>query len=831
MASSNVVPILEVRVDEPPIKLSTDMLSGTVYAGSTARVIESNKIPFTDELPSPFSRNLSSAFAQGKGDRDIVEQLEPGTRMGQHLLDESHAQELTNSYLALTISAEAENAQADLTMWFKREAYHAVPIMVNLWNNARFQLLGMERSKTQVWSHPLPKTQTLVQEEMSGGSQVLTDLFVALTVILAMGFIPASFVVYLVHEKASSGKHQQLLTGISPMMYWFSSYCWDVVNFLVPLMVCLLIFLCFQVMAYSGDNLPAIVLVLFWYGVCMTPLMYCVEPLFRVPSTAYVTLICLNIFTGTISTLAITTLEAFEEELPDLRGILDFGQAVFPWTLPNYALGRSLLNIAVNHYSNFAYTEFGVCIHAGGVCWKDPLSWDVAGQFIFKLAVMAPIWFSLPGPLGGEAPLLRLLIEWGCFTRQLRKRIAARTARAGAFDQEPQQMDEVVLAESARVARARADYLVLDKLEKSFTRGWRAATFRAVRKISVGVPPGECFGLLGVNGAGKTTTMRMITGDTEITSGDILVGGFSVQTQRDAARRRLGYCPQFDALPDKLTVRETLQLYARIRGVRKEEVVSTADTMIQRMCLEAHQNQLCEFLSGGNKRKLSTVGARRFLWEVIGDIRKSGHAVVLTSHSMEECEVLCTRLTIMVHGQFRCLGSPVELKARYGGGYSLAVKSLPGQEAPGSSTEQNIAQLRAFVRKQVPWARLAEVSVGLLRYRLGQRDEELPLAEVFRRFEDAKDQLAGCLSDYSVSQTSLEEVFLHFSREAGVVEDPEIAAEDVEERPEEPCTIGAPLAAEPEELSMGAPLKDERQEAAIEAEADEEVQARDVIPL
>eukprot|EP00438_Fugacium_kawagutii_P008821 Skav230878 [mRNA] locus=scaffold2175:9297:28364:- [translate_table: standard] len=150
---------------------------------------------------------------------------------------------------------------------------------------------------------------------------------------------------------------------------------------------------------------------------------------------------------------------------------------------------------------------------------------------------------------------------------------------------------------------------------------------------------------------------------------------------------------------------------------------------------------------------------------------------------MEECEVLCTRLTIMVHGQFRCLGSPIELKARYGGGYSLAVKSLPGQEALGTSTEDNLAQIRRFVRKQVPWARLAEVSVGLLRYRLGsQNDEELPLAEVFRSFEEvSKGQLEGCISDYSISQTSLEEVFLHFSREAGVVEDPEIALEDVED--------------------------------------------------
>ncbi|CAK9109495.1 unnamed protein product [Durusdinium trenchii] len=515
-------------------------------------------------------------------------------------------------------------------------------------------------------------------------------------------------------------------------MYWFGNYCWDLVNFLLPLVVCVLIFLSFQVMAYSGDNLPAIIVVLFLYGACMTPLMYCVEPLFRVPSTAYVTLICLNIFTGTISTLAIAVLEAFDQQT-ELLHILEFGRAVFPWVLPNYCLGRSLLAIAVNHYANFAYTEFGVCVHDNGnVCWKNPLSWDVTGEYLTQLAVMVPVWF-----------LLRMIMEWDCLLRGVKRRFVSRAlAGALATNNEDEVIDEAVVKEQKRVETGlpsdQADGLILDKLQKCFVR-FRACrqpvTFQAVRGISVGVPAGECFGLLGVNGAGKTTTMRMITGDTEATKGDIFVGGASVQAQRDVARQRLGYCPQFDAIPDKLTVRETIQLFARIRGIPRGEVVKAADTMIARMCLEAHEKQLCEHLSGGNKRKLSTalallgepdvilldepstgvdVGARRFLWEVIGDIRRSGHAVVLTSHSMEECEVLCSRLTVMVSGQFRCLGSPVELKGKYGAGYSLSVKCLPGQEGLGTTTEDNLAQIRAFVRKQVPWARLAEISVGLL---------------------------------------------------------------------------------------------------------------------
>merc|ERR1740138_1275221 len=129
--------------------------------------------------------------------------------------------------------------------------------------------------------------------------------------------------------------------------------------------------------------------------------------------------------------------------------------------------------------------------------------------------------------------------------------------------------------------------------------------------------------------------------------------------------------------------------------------------MIKRMCLEAHQRTMCEHSSGGNKRKLSTamaligeptvvlldepstgvdVGARRFLWDVIGEIRQRGTALVLTSHSMEECEVLCTRLTIMVNGQFRCLGTPTELKSKYGGGYTLMVKAILSNDTDSSKT-------------------------------------------------------------------------------------------------------------------------------------------------
>jgi len=808
-----VARILEVREQEPPMKLTSDMLIGTVNGGTTSVQSDSHTIPFADQRGGKLSSDVLAAFRSGKGQGDIIDLLDgENITMGRYLMDSGRT--VSKSYGGVSVTGEPGKLAA-MTLWFKQQAIHAVPIMVNLWNNARLQLLGFEGSSVEVWSHPLPKTEQLLQEEMTGSSQVYTDLLVSLTVILAMGFIPASFVVYLVHEKATNGKHQQLLTGVSPGMYWISSYCWDIVNFLVPLTVCFILFGSFQVLAYSGDNTPAIFLLLFCYGLCMTPLMYCVEPLFSVPSTAYVTLICVNIFTGTISTLAITVLEAFIQDVPELEPLLDFGLVVFPWVLPNYCLGRGMLMVALNSYGNYAYTEFGVCARqapdGSRLCWKDPLSWDVSGRLVTNLIIMAPVWLAL-----------RLLIEWGFCLRGVRARLLASVAHMMRDDGPGAQEDQAVLEERDRVAAVRAtssanaEHLVIDSLEKSFVRysvtsccSRRAVSVRAVRGITVGVQAGECFGLLGVNGAGKTTTMRMITGDTEISQGDVLVDGASVQNQRDKARRQLGYCPQFDALPDKLTVWETIALYSRIRGIPAAEVPQATLTMIRRMCLEAHRNSLCEHLSGGNKRKLSTalaligepdvvlldepstgvdVGARRFLWDIIGDMRLSGRAVVLTSHSMEECEVLCTRLTIMVHGQFRCLGSPVELKAKYGGGYTLSVKGLPVKEGSGRDASQTLVQIRDFVKAKVPQAKLTEVSVGLLRYHLSQEgqdgDKEVAIGEIFRRFEEAGlrgGELEGCLSDYSLSQTSLEEVFLHFSHEAGVVEDPEIRAADLEE--------------------------------------------------
>ena len=107
------------------------------------------------------------------------------------------------------------------------------------------------------------------------------------------------------------------------------------------------------------------------------------------------------------------------------------------------------------------------------------------------------------------------------------------------------------------------------------------------------IPHGECFGLLGVNGAGKTTTFKMLTGDITPTSGTALVAGYDIVTELRLVQQRIGYCPQFDALIDRLTGRELLTMFARLRGIPEKEIKDAVNAEIDRLDLGKHADKVC----------------------------------------------------------------------------------------------------------------------------------------------------------------------------------------------------------------------------------------------
>ena len=215
----------------------------------------------------------------------------------------------------------------------------------------------------------------------------------------------------------------------------------------------------------------------------------------------------------------------------------------------------------------------------------------------------------------------------------------------------------------------------------------------AVRDLCLALPVGEAFGLLGINGAGKSTTMNLLTGDIAATSGQAFLNGFNIYTDKENARQDIGFCPQWDPLLFELSARETLNFYCHLRGILSSQVDELVIALLERLDLTRFADFNCGSYSGGNRRKLSLgialIGnpnvvfldepssgmdpkARRFMWRLVQDLAKE-HCVVLTTHSMAECEATCAKVGIMVSGQLTCIGSPQHLKYKYGEGYTLEV--------------------------------------------------------------------------------------------------------------------------------------------------------------
>lgn len=178
----------------------------------------------------------------------------------------------------------------------------------------------------------------------------------------------------------------------------------------------------------------------------------------------------------------------------------------------------------------------------------------------------------------------------------------------------------------------------------------------AVNNLSFSVRRQECFGLLGLNGAGKSTTFKILTGELDATSGSAFINGCDIKQQQFAARQNLSFCPQFDYLPEYLTVQETFQLFAGLRAIEKTASKKCLAELLSVFKLNEFSDKFVQKLSGGNKRKVSaaisfigrpsvvildepTTGmdpaARRYLWTVIKQARDSGMTIVLTTHRFE----------------------------------------------------------------------------------------------------------------------------------------------------------------------------------------------------
>ncbi|KAJ1200504.1 hypothetical protein NDU88_004328 [Pleurodeles waltl] len=654
-------------------------------------------------------------------------------------------------------SQDKKPTKPQAKVWYSHKGFHALPSYLNQMNN---MILWRNLPSTLDWKqygitlYSKPYGGTLLNEDKI--LENVRQCGVALCIMLGFSILTASIGSAIVKDRVSGAKRLQHIAGLNYQVYWLANFIYDMLFYLVPVCLCVCVIAAFQLTAFTfRENLAATALLLTLFGYATLPWMYLISRFFSSSDVAFITYISINFVCG-LCTLFLTLLPKLlsvmskSENLTYIYSILRWAFLIFP----QFCLGQGLMELSYNQAKFDLTSSFGIDSYV------SPFQMDFLGWIFVAMALQ-----------GSLLLLLRLLLHWDLLQNQ-RGRPSVHRMISPSGDQD-------VEAERVRVFAGYTgkDILMLYNLRKCYKRFNKKTV--AVNDISLGIPRGECFGLLGVNGAGKSTTFKMLTSDIPPTAGQAVIRtpSGSERDILDACKEGtlIGYCPQQDALDELLTGWEHLYYYCSLRGIPKQYIHKVSRDLVNRLHLGGHVDKLVKTYSGGTKRKLSTALAlvgkpqillldepssgmdpcsKRYLWKTILKEVQDGCAAVLTSHSMEECEALCSRLAIMVNGSFKCLGSPQHIKNRFGDGYS--VKVWLTKDANSSTAVSDCLKLH------FPGTLFKEQHLNLLEYRVLQRKG--CLAELFKTLETNKHLLH--IEHYSISETSLEQVFINFAAQS-----------------------------------------------------------------
>ncbi|KAG9064767.1 hypothetical protein KI688_003026 [Linnemannia hyalina] len=316
----------------------------------------------------------------------------------------------------------------------------------------------------------------------------------------------------------------------------------------------------------------------------------------------------------------------------------------------------------------------------------------------------------------------------------------------------------------------------------------------ALKGMSFGVETNTVLSLLGPNGAGKSTLIHLLTGLYGPTRGSALIAGADIRTEMSLVHARIGVCPQHDILWDDLTVADHLLFYSRLRGVPPSLEQQSIAFAIASVSLTRFRDRQVKDLSGGERRRVSIAIAllgdnrvvfldepstgldaevRRVIWDVVNRV-KVNRTVVLTTHSMEEADILSDKIAIMTNGLLRCIGTSLHLKELYGSGFRLNIASKPGRldEACQSIEDKLMRRTGLPYRRIDKFTNASVFEFDLAPNTNNQSDQQDgivstnrgELSSIFHHL--SQNDLFPAVEDWGISQTTLEDVFIKIVTDA-----------------------------------------------------------------
>ncbi|CAF1240137.1 unnamed protein product [Adineta steineri] len=686
--------------------------------------------------------------------------------------------------------------------YFSTVNYHAMPISLSVATTNLFQFYANSSSKRIITTNQPIITSTTTGSYIAEVLSVLycfevfpISLFSFLNCIIATIFI-GILLLSIITERLNHSKDLQLLTNLTKRTYWFSNWLFD---FTLCFILIALLTIIVKIGAEANSNSDAEVrvfresaamgyffLMFFMYILASIPFVYVFSFIPKTSIMGFTNFFILNVIICIIDAVANSFTVFTKNDNPSAGPTKSFKtvtnlQWLFSILLPTINLKHAISNLLL-HSNDVCITISNKMVGtklATNASWMSKERPGVGAQFIIFIVQMLFWWFVL----SIIESRLRIRQAWQrCFRKD--DSVVTDQWTDSHLDEDVRREREMILQDNEIT---KSSVILVRDLIKQFKK--RKSIYTAVDHLNFHVHKRACFGLLGANGAGKTTTFRMLVNDIKPTSGNLIINGKNInQMTRDL---EIGFCPQFDWLVNDLSVFETLILFARLKGVNGAEISEMCQNIMNIFGLEMYEKRAVQKLSGGNKRKVSaalafmanpalvfldepTTGldaaAKRKFWKVIRAARDVGLTIIMTSHSMEECEALCTKIGIMKTGQFMCLGSLQHLRNRFSTGYAVQVKvaiddvekikedlisNLPGIEIQAQHNEMLFCN--------IPFSN--DNNQMQLSFNLGH---------VFGILNSRKEQ--KLIESYSVTQTTLEQIFVQL---AGEDEDAEVSPNQV----------------------------------------------------
>ncbi|KAL2340805.1 hypothetical protein Fmac_008745 [Flemingia macrophylla] len=610
----------------------------------------------------------------------------------------------------------------------------------------------------------------------------------------------------LVTEKELKLRQAMNMMGLYDFAYWLSWLIWETVVTILSSLLIVLFGMMFQFRFFLKNSFWVLFFLFFLFELNMTGLAFMLSAFIQKSSSA--TTVGFSIFiVGFLTQIVVQGGFPYSDSFSQsIRNVW----SLFP---PNpFAQGIQVLSdaVATSEDKGVSWSKRGECPLTDDNCVitiDDIYKWLAATFFLwFVLA----IYFDniIPNASGVRKSILYFLNPsyWSGRGGQKVKEGGVCSCVGSTLHQEQSTPDdEDVLEEENKVKQQLTEGLVdanvavqIHGLAKTYPgtlnigcccKCKRSSPYNAVKGLWVSFAKDQLFCLLGPNGAGKTTAINCLTGITPVTDGDALVYGHSIRSSIGMSniRKLIGVCPQFDILWDALSGEEHLQLFATIKGLTPASIKSITQSSLAEVRLTDAAKVRAVSYSGGMKRRLSVAIAligdpklvildepttgmdpitRRHVWDIIENAKR-GRAIILTTHSMEEADILSDRIGIMAKGRLRCIGTSIRLKSRFGTGFvaniSFYGNNIEGSPANGDAIfTEHRETVKEFFKNHLDVVPKEENN-NFITFVI-PHDREALLTNFFSELQDREEEFG--ISDIQLGLTTLEEVFLNIAKQA-----------------------------------------------------------------